>query len=230
MPDRYTYLLVDIVCIIFPFACSFHPKINFHRQWRFFALPCVVTALFFLVWDALFARAGIWSFNPRYVVGLRLAGLPLEEYLFFFCIPYACVFTYYCVAKFIDLSRFQRTTTIFSYSLVAALLILALLFPSLLYTSITFLLLSVFLYFTVMRKHTFLPSFFAAFLIILLPFFISNGILTGTGLPEPVVMYNNHYNSGIRLLTIPVEDTFYGMLLMLMNVIGFNYLSGRASQ
>jgi len=227
MPDKYTYLLVDTLCILFPLACSFHPKIQFHKQWRFFALPSVVTAIFFLVWDALFTRAGIWSFNPRYTVGLYLAGLPLEEYLFFFCIPYACVFTYYCVSQFLDLSRYIHAARGITFGLAAFLIIVALLHPERLYTSVTFLFLAALLYFTALRKASFLPSFYVAFAIILVPFFISNGILTGTGLPEPVVIYNDHYNLGIRLITIPVEDTFYGMLLMLMNVTGFDYLCKR---
>ena len=230
MPDKYTYLLVDALCILFPLACSFHPKIQFHKQWRFFALPCIVTAIFFLVWDALFTSAGIWSFNPRYTVGLFLAGLPLEEYLFFFCIPYACVFTYYCVSQFLQLSRFQTAARSTTYVLAAVLLVVALLYPARLYTSLTFLFLAALLYFSIRRKASFLPSFYVAFAIILLPFFISNGILTGTGLPEPVVIYNNNYNLGIRLFTIPVEDTFYGMLLMLINVTGFDYLHRRGTR
>lgn len=52
------------------------------------------------------------------------------------------------------------------------------------------------------------------YLIHLLPFVIINGILTAL----PVVSYNNLYNSGIRLGTIPVEDLVYSMLMLLMNV------------
>ena len=122
MPEQYTYLLVDLLCIVFPFAFSFYPKISFYKQWRFFVLPCLATALFFILWDIIFTGIGVWSFNPRYVCGAYLFGLPLEEYLFFICIPYACVFTYYSVTKLFNLPAFHKVATFLSWFLILFLI------------------------------------------------------------------------------------------------------------
>jgi lycopene cyclase domain-containing protein len=59
-----------------------------------------------------------------------------------------------------------------------------------------------------------LNKFYFSYLVLLIPFTIVNGILTGTGLEEPVVWYNDLENMGFRILTIPFEDVFYGMLLI----------------
>jgi lycopene cyclase domain-containing protein len=66
--------------------------------------------------------------------------------------------------------------------------------------------------------------FYLAYAVILIPFFIVNGILTGSFIEQEVVWYNNEENLGVRIGTVPVEDIFYGMLLILMNVVIYEWL------
>lgn len=62
----------------------------------------------------------------------------------------------------------------------------------------------------------------AVIYLILLPgFVLVNGILTGTGLENPIVNYNPQNFIGIRLITIPIEDFFYGFELILWNLYFF---------
>ncbi len=226
MNAHYVYTVIDLCCIVVPFAASFHPKIKFYTAWRY-ALPVmVVVAALFILWDVIFTQRGIWSFNDRYVTGIHIGNLPLEEVAFFVCIPYSCLFTYYCFDLFMKPLLRQSTVVSLSYVIALFLVAAAGMHKMQLYTSVTFTLLAFLLVKSASSKAKFLPMFYVAFTVNLLPFFISNGILTGTWIMEPVVRYDDHNNLGIRLGSIPLEDVFYGMLLQLANVAGFEYLRG----
>ena len=70
-----------------------------------------------------------------------------------------------------------------------------------------------------------LAKVYLSFVVTLVFFFIVNGILTGSFIEEPVVLYNNAENSGIRMGTIPIEDIFYGFLLITSIIVLFEYLN-----
>jgi lycopene cyclase domain-containing protein len=64
----------------------------------------------------------------------------------------------------------------------------------------------------------------------LIPFFIVNGILTGSFIDEPVVWYNNDENLGIRLFTIPVEDSVYAFTMILTVLVLTDYFHKKWSK
>ena len=169
-----------------------------------------------------YTHLGVWGFNPRYLSGFMILNLPIEEVLFFICIPYACLFTYYCFSIFVNPLIFRKSETAISWILIVFLIVFGFAnFPKL-YTFCTFIPLAIFL--AILRfayKTPWLNRFYFSYLVLLIPFTIVNGILTGTGLEEPVVWYNNLENMNFRILTIPFEDIFYGMLLILLNVTLF---------
>ena len=64
----------------------------------------------------------------------------------------------------------------------------------------------------------------------LIPFFIVNGILTGSFIENEVVWYNNSENLGVRLFTIPIEDSIYAFTLILTNLFLMEFLEKKLFQ
>jgi lycopene cyclase domain-containing protein len=222
---KSTYLLIDLCTVTLPFLFSFHPAFRFRKYFKAFFISNMITAMLFIVWDAVFVAQGVWGFSNRYTLGPRIAGLPPEEILFFICIPFACIFTYQNLQRryTIRWSRFTERTVVTLTGLF--LLGGAVLFYDKAYTAITgFSCCILLLFLEFVSRVKWLPVFFSAYLILLIPFIIVNGLLTGFSLQEPVVWYNNSQNTGFRVLTIPVEDFFYGMELLLINIFFYEMI------
>jgi|SRR6185437_3365139 len=219
------YLLVDFFTIIVPLLFSFHPKIKFYKTWKQFFIATVIVAIIFILWDAIFTHAGVWKFNPKYITGIYFLKLPIEEILFFICIPFSCVFTYFCLDKFYKLGWKDKTERVFVLILFVILVVMGIYFGNRLYTSITFITTAFVCFFL---KFIFQVKWFgkalSVYAILLVPFLIVNGILTGSGLQQPVVIYNKTEIMNIRLFTIPIEDVFYGLELFLLNLALYKLL------
>lgn len=218
------YLWLNLGSFIVPFLFSFHPRLQFYKKWKSFFLGVLMMMAVFIPWDIVFTANGFWGFNDAYITGIKLFHLPLEEWLFFICIPYACLFTHYALQELFPKMRFGDRTVDIIYVSLASLLIITLWYHyDRWYTFLNFSYALIVLGLVYNYRRHLLPSFLATYLVILIPFFIVNGILTGTGIDDQVVWYNNTQNLGIRMLTIPVEDTIYnlGMLLTVFAVMEF---------
>lgn len=225
---KYTYLLINFFTIIVPFIYSFHPKLNFYKTWKAFFPAVVITGLLFILWDVYFTGIGVWGFNKQYLIGVFIANLPLEEVLFFFCIPYACVFTYHCLDIFIQKTLSATAESIVTNSFIFIFLGIGLLSYEKIYPFVTFTGLSALL---AISKYylsvNWLAKFYVIYAVLLFPFLIVNGLLTGSCLENPVVWYNPAKIFGFRIFTIPIEDVFYGMALILVNLLIYQFLKLR---
>jgi lycopene cyclase domain-containing protein len=226
--EKYLYLGLNIFSISIPLIFSFYTPAPFYKKWKHLWIAILIPAMIFIIWDEWFTQMGIWGFNTRYLTGIYVGSLPLEEVLFFICIPYACVFTYEALNFLIQKDLLRKYQSGITWVLAFILLLAGLLNYSKWYTAVTFLTLSVCLIgLNHFVKPAYLGRFYLAYLFILIPFFIVNGILTGSWIEEEVVWYNAAEQLDIRMGTIPVEDTFYGMLLILMNVSILEFLQKR---
>lgn len=95
--DRWHYLFVLGACLLITAPLEAFGSGVYRQPLRAAAAIAPVAAVF-LVWDAIAAAAGVWSFNPHFVVGVTVpGGLPVEEVLFFVVIPLCGLLTYNAV-------------------------------------------------------------------------------------------------------------------------------------
>ena len=227
MPNQFTYFIILAASLAGPLALSFDKKVAFYKKWKFLFPSIAVPALLYIVWDICFTAKGVWSFNDSFITGIKFNGLPLEEILFFFVVPYCCVFIYECIRSYFPQLKNKTGADTVCKATAIILLVTGILFYDRAYSSWTFIFNALFIGIIYFFKNYFKTfdalSFLVSYLVILIPFLIVNGFLTAI----PVVIYNNAENLGLRIYTIPIEDIFYGMLLVLMNIVLYEKLKSR---
>ena len=92
-----TYLLVLTFCVLCTLPLEYVLQARVYRRWRSAAVAVLPVAAVFILWDYWAVRAGWWSFDRRYVVGLFAGPLPLEEILFFLVVPVCALLTFEAV-------------------------------------------------------------------------------------------------------------------------------------
>lgn len=214
------YLIILIFSLAGPLALSFEKNLRLYRRWKYLLPAILITMFIFVTWDIIFTHMGIWFFNPIYNSGIYINKLPLEEYLFFIVIPYACAFSFYAVQfHFPKFKLNEHLTKVITYVLVIVSLIMSLLYSDFTYTFIVFLVLPAILLLSYYFAREVVQYYLAIYPILLIPFFIINGILTGTGIEQAVFDYNPQAILGIRVFSIPVEDMFYNFSLLLSPLV-----------
>jgi lycopene cyclase domain-containing protein len=222
------YFWINLLSISVPFLAGFDKRLKFYRNWKYLFPAMLGTMAVFIPWDVYKTASGVWGFNPDHLQGIYIFNLPVEEWLFFIAIPYACLFTYHSFEYLIKKDHLGPYAKAITAALVLILLIVAIFNPERTYTFVTFLAAAVFLTLHLfVFKADYLGRFYVMYFATLIPFFIVNGALTGMFSAEPVVWYDDSRNLGIRLGTIPIEDTVYGLLMLLMNTTIYEWLRRR---
>jgi lycopene cyclase domain-containing protein len=225
MTPLYFYILLFSIAVPLLYTIIFK---DFIKYWKLFTISTVVVALIFLLWDYYFTAIGVWSFNYDYCLGIELLGMPLEEWLFFLIIPFCSLFIHYCAITVNPNFKFNKKASFYlTITLIVLVFTVAITNSTKYYTAVNFFVLAMVLSLGLLFFRTYLQEFYASFIVILIPFFIVNGILTGSFIETPIVNYNNLENLGIRLFTIPVEDIGYAFSMLFGNLMIFETLKKR---
>ena len=197
---------------------------NFIRFWKPFFLAIITVGLFFIIWDIYFAYQNVWGFNDDYLIGIRWFKLPLEEWLFFLLIPYASNFIHYSLEYFFPKLELSKKATQ-GISIILFTVSLGVFTWNLdkIYTASSFGLFALLMLFQMLFQWKYARRFYISFIVIYIPFFFVNSALTGSYSENPVVFYDDAENLGIRVGTMPLEDSFYCFSMLYGSVLLFEY-------
>ncbi|GAF03191.1 lycopene cyclase domain-containing protein [Saccharicrinis fermentans] len=224
------YLWVLICSGLVPLLYSFHAKLKFYKYWPSLFSAIFLVAIPYLIWDWYFTEKAYWGFNDAYLMGIRFWNLPLEEILFFVVIPYCCVFTFYSLKYYFPALRFSKKMTfLWAVLLLSISIVLLVKYWDLPYALVNFLSLIFVLTTVLLYDWKLLSVYFWIFPIILFPFFMVNGVLTGLGIENEIVWYNPDVLMGWRIATIPVEDVFYAFTMVLSNLFFMKILESKST-
>ncbi|MEL6864304.1 MAG: lycopene cyclase domain-containing protein [Bacteroidota bacterium] len=219
LETTYLYAFLHLISFVPVFALSFDKRVHYYTSWKALLPAIAIVGGFFIIWDVFFTHIGVWDFNPDYFMGIKWLALPVEEWLFFFTIPFAVVFIYRCLNAYFPRDVLSQLDRIISWALIGIFTIVGIIYWGHLYTSTTFLLSAILLaYHYYAIPNTYRTRFYLAYLISWIPFLIINGVLTGVLTESPVVLYNPAEYLDIRIVSVPLDDSVYSFLLLLGTV------------
>ncbi|MDZ7314584.1 MAG: lycopene cyclase domain-containing protein [candidate division KSB1 bacterium] len=218
---RSEYLLFNLFVFIGPLLNSFDHKVRFFKQWPKAFIAVFLSLIPFIIWD-IAVTGRHWYFNKRFILGPRLLGLPVEEWSFFVTVPFACLFIWEIIIKF--LPHKKLTLGLGLPAGISGLAGIMLFFQGREYTGLV-LIAAATVYFlnavikTKIWEDSRIWVIIGAVLILTLIF---NTYLTA----RPIVLYNSQYMLGTRIFTIPVEDFIFGLSHILLTVTIYERLKG----
>jgi lycopene cyclase domain-containing protein len=97
--DRWHYLLLMAACLVVTIPLEVVIGARVYRQGRRAAKAIVPALIVFAVWDWIAIARGDWWFAARYVSGLHIGVVPIEELVFFVAIPICTLLTFEAVRR-----------------------------------------------------------------------------------------------------------------------------------
>jgi lycopene beta-cyclase len=97
--DTWQYLLVLGLCVAVTLPLEIIGGARVYRRPKELAVTLAPVVAVFTGWDLIAVHTGQWWFSARYILGLRLMSLPLEEWLFFVVVPVCALLTYEALGR-----------------------------------------------------------------------------------------------------------------------------------
>jgi len=201
---------VVIAMLIYPF---FGNRFIFYKKWL---VPILIASIPFVIWDILFSTGGIWGFNSNYITGIKIQSFPLEEILWFPVIGICSLFVYELLTHS-GAALNHKAFKNWLWITIICSIVVSVYYRERMYTGFSSW--SVVFMGFIFWKYD-LSGLFArvlrSFMVLLIPMFLFDGILTGMFTKEGLVIYNLEECTGVRMVSIPIEDFLFGFSFILL--------------
>jgi lycopene cyclase domain-containing protein len=223
--SQLTYLVINIAVVTGPLLAivlTSTGRKQFMPRIPKYLLAILPVAIIFILWDIYAFNQGHWDFNPQYNLGIKVAGIALEETMFFFTIPFALLFLYDNFRSWISSSQLPSGFKLV-WLLIGLLGFIGALVFSSGYTRLVLLaLVAIVSVLLIAGSNLYLTKRFWLFIAVqFCLFLIVNYVLTAL----PVITYGESEILGLRVLTIPVEDFVYSFVLTTACIFNFHRLT-----
>jgi lycopene cyclase domain-containing protein len=224
------YMMLDILILIFPLLFSYKWVFPYYKKFKPLFISIFIVGGIFILWDILVTFRGDWAFNEAYLIGLKIAGLPIEEILFFIVVPYSCIFIYENLQYFFNDKHIYFNKKLY-YIISIVFFIIGSIFYYQEYTILAMFSVGAFFFIAATWFSDILKSrnFWFYIIISFVAFIIFNYILTSI----PIVTYNPEAIFGGtvdqiwygRFITIPIEDFFYNFSMLSFYLMIYTYFN-----
>ena len=218
---QYEYLIFNLIVLSGPLFFGLLKPFYFVHKWIYAFISIFVVGIPYIIWDSI-VTGSHWMFNDNHVLGLYFLNLPIEEWMFFITVPFACLFTWEMIIRRVKSSRIEKMKIIRQVLYFLPIPGFYLFFAGLEYTGLVFIFISIAIVIDqILETDLFLRKEFYFYLLMIIGFtLVFNGFLTG----RPVVLYGESYQVGFRVFTIPIEDFGYGLSMLYLNTIVYEKL------
>lgn len=103
--SAFEYLLLMGACVLITLPLELFFRARVYRRWRTVLWALVPVIIVFCLWDVVAIARDHWVYNPRFVTGIHLGNLPLEELVFFIVIPLCALLSYEAVGTVLTTVR-----------------------------------------------------------------------------------------------------------------------------
>lgn len=201
---KLEYLIFDLLIFLAPTLSVYFYRSAKWPELKLALQSIVFVAIPYLVWDTL-VTGKWWQFNSNYILGIKMFGLPIEEWLFFLVVPWAMLVLWHNKNLVIESKKVNWGKWLFWGIGLLGIGVATQSWYGLLVVGLYLLLV------IILNTRVHLLDWVVLAVTTILATLIFNTYLTS----RPVVTYYPTAISGWKIGTVPIEDFYYGLVLVL---------------